>query len=200
MLMFCVLMTFSMTSFAADNESKLNELANQYGLKSISENEIPSDVKPIVIENEEELKNFMESIDKFSNESSTIELIAEDTEALDYGIQSRSGSNYVIRDFKISRNTGGKPAITLYLSAKVKVYSEGSFRSIEDVQSITTYVQGYAPGIDYSADDASTGFDINSDGRSATIWGGGNIKYYLFIEGGMKLFEDRVDIEGVFKI
>ncbi len=198
--MFCVLMAFSMPSFAADSESKLNELANQYGLKSISEEEVPSDVELIVIENEEDLKTFMDSINQSSDENSTIEVIMDDMEYLDYGIQSRSGSNYVIRNFNISKKLGGKPDITQYLSAKVKVYSNGSFRSIEDVQSITTYVQGYTPGIDYDADMASTGFDISSDGVSATIWGGGNIKYYLLIEGGMKLFEYRIDIEGIFRI
>lgn len=88
--------------------------------------------------------------------------------------------------------------LTLHLSAKIKIYSNGTFGEIKDITSVTTYATVYTTGVEYVNDSSACGFDIRENNQSAAIWGAGDINCYLLINGAIKLKTSRVTLDSEY--
>lgn len=202
LMVVCLFATFSAPCLASSEDS-LASMADQHGFKNIKTSDLPENVKPIIINDKESLSQFVKNAEKASHIKKVIKLNNDanlrNIDSLVRFKSRRDDGETVTRNLK-ARKRLSPIDLNLYLKAKVKVYTHGSFREIVDVRNISTYIEGYSPGIDYDADSSSNGFDISSDHQSVDVWGGGDMEYYLLIDGMLKLYEKRFEIETTYEI
>lgn len=164
--LFCAL---TMSSFAFEKES----IDAKYGLKTVKS--VPKGITPIKIDSEEELENFINSI----SDVEELEVTEEDI-----SIRTGRGSDYVTK--RVSKKD--KAIMFQYeLYGKVKIYSKGSFRSIEEVSGLGMSITGYTLGIELRDSSVRTDYDIAPDKQSVKITGEADVDYYILINDIFKL-------------
>ncbi|WP_165613123.1 hypothetical protein [Paramaledivibacter caminithermalis] len=180
----------------ATEKSSLDE---KYGLKTITEEQLPEGIEPIEFKSQEELEQFLQRINN--------------TDSIDLGTTIIDKNGFVISSIRnsLANKSGTEDTfewdktkkhglLTQHLNARVTVYAHGSFGQIQKVKKVHTYATGYSGGINYVPDPNACGSDISSDKQSAKIYGAGDIEYYLIISGGLKLTTKRAKISGTYKI
>lgn len=150
-------------------------------LRTISLEDVPSHITPIVIESQEDFDNFANDVDSINENESYI--FEEDENGPVMLQRASDGSYYTVTEKTTKNLVGGSTRLNLY--AKIKLFQKNSFRQIEDVTSTWTTLTGLTSGWDWREN--NTSIEDIKKGQSVKITVDGTIDYYLVINGGVRI-------------
>ncbi|SNT06976.1 hypothetical protein SAMN05446037_10378 [Anaerovirgula multivorans] len=178
--------TMSVGVFATEQEEvTLNVLEEMYELKTIDE--VPEGIEPIELELEE-VEDFIKSIEKYNTETEPdgeIE-VSDDYNSNEMRILSSS-----CKSQKISK----KELIGILLWKKLYGTIKICDNKITEANSLGMSFEGYSPGITLRDSSVKTRYDISDNGKTITLYGEGDVDYYLLIDGAIKLFTLHTEME-----
>lgn len=166
--------------FAEENTANIDTSVLE--LKTISLEDVPSHITPIVIETQKEFDNFADDIESVSlveDES----YVSEENENIPMLQRASDGSYYTVTEKTTKSLAGGETRLNLY--AKIKLFQKNSFRQIEDVTSTWTSLTGVTMGWDWT--EKNTSIEDIKKGQSVKITVDGTVDYYLMINGVVKV-------------
>ncbi|MEQ6378627.1 hypothetical protein RZN25_17615 [Bacillaceae bacterium S4-13-56] len=171
------------------------ELSNEYGLKDISELDLPENAQVIKVDSVEEMELILESFNA-PLESVSDPVIQEKSLNSSSTLSSYSSISYRTRTASEQLACCGK----INISADFGISGSGSFYWIEDVKNIRTYASGFTYPFDWQQ--TGTPYSVISPGGlRATAYGSGVIEYYFLIEAGMfKVGQRDVDLSVTYSI
>lgn len=183
LMIFTLLITIGSISFAENSSSSY---IHDYGLQPIQLNDIPKNIKPIIVSNEFELKSILKKIN-----DTPLGITVNEND--DRQLKSR------ISLMSIAEKEQDVQVSVLRSAYNQNVYATIVYDSTTDeilsVDNIDTDITGLTTGVSYKHKSSFTDIDYSSSRKTVTVEAGGHFTYYILVEGTPFQWEDNKGIQ-----
>lgn len=177
LLTLCLIVTL-FAGASAQNNTTINSELETLGVKKVSS--VPSGIKPIILKNEKELLNFINSL-KLEKSNTISEKVIETRDTTDtIEVSTYQGVGY------------GNGKINLF--ATIHRWRDGSFGAITDVTNKYTSFTGFTYSFDWRESHPPQ-HTIATDQLSCHVWVNGELDYYFLVSGLLRIYTEPVRLD-----
>ncbi|SHH28171.1 hypothetical protein SAMN02745221_02078 [Thermosyntropha lipolytica DSM 11003] len=180
--------TLSTTATEKSDNISLDYISEKYHLVDITPEQVPLYIKPIVFDTPADAYQFLESV-HFKNKAIEINRV---NNPKDFKIICENVNNINNTSIKTIRTGTQETTVASFIWGSIKMFVRYSYNDTPpkrfiSCSTINTYITGFSPGLEYQQLDAW--YNIIDSGRTLACSAIGHLKYYLLINGTLKLFE-----------
>lgn len=159
----------------------------QYGLKSISKNDLPKGIKPLEFESIEEMETYLMGLEE--SQENINHKISESLSINEFPVINTSNT-YGTNTKTVKKWCG---LYSFNIKTKYNWAFSGNVYSFSRISSISCYLTGISSGLRWVTD--YTDYDYNSDKTKCTVYVGGTLTNYIATPwGGYDIYTQDYDI------